>query len=172
MAFPRPKSSKKLKAAFLDRDGVLNVDRGYVHKPEDFEWMVGVHGALWKLQELGYQLIVVTNQSGIARGYYDQKDMESVHHKMFWELANRDIWLDAIYHCPHGDEDNCRCRKPYPGMLQEADDWFNIDFKNSIMVGDKVTDQYAAYAAGVGRFFMVGQLENGRTLYDIVEHCL
>lgn len=137
------------KALFLDRDGVINVDKAYVSKIEDFEFCEGVFEALRHFQSLGYLLIIVTNQSGIGRGYYTQKDFDTLTAWTLQELLHVNIRIDAVYHCPHAPEANCACRKPKSGMFKEAIEAFDIDVTQSWMIGDKESDIEAALGAGV-----------------------
>ena len=149
-------------AIFLDRDGVINQDHGYVSHRDDFVFIDGVIGAMKQLKEKGYKLVVVTNQSGIARGLFTENDFISLTEWMDWSLADRDIDLDGIYFCPHhptaGTGPNtqvCQCRKPAPGMFLEAIADLDIDASASYMVGDKVSDLKAAHAAGVANLALV-----------------
>lgn len=143
-------SSALRPAVFLDRDGSLNADLGFVSRPEDIRWLPGVAAALARLRWADYLLIVVTNQSGIARGYYDVPAMQALHDWMNAELRTQGAHIDAFYHCPHHPDISgaCTCRKPAPGMLlRAADDWF-IDLERSWMIGDKMSDIIAGRAAG------------------------
>ncbi|WP_296643812.1 D-glycero-beta-D-manno-heptose 1,7-bisphosphate 7-phosphatase [Roseinatronobacter sp.] len=149
-----------LQAAFLDRDGVINCDHGYVYRREEFEFLPGAIVGMRRLVRAGFALIVVTNQSGIARGYYDAADFESLTGWMLNELAQAGAPVLAVYHCPHhpdgvvpGLATPCNCRKPAPGMLLRARDEHRIDMARSILIGDRVSDMAAARAAGVGRAF-------------------
>lgn len=151
------------RAAFLDRDGVLNVDRGYVSRAEDFEWIAGAIEAVRRLNEAGYLVIVVTNQSGIARQYYTEVDFAALMAWMRRELVSRGARLDAVYHCPHrvdgGDPAfaiDCDCRKPKPGMLLRAIADLDIDPSQSFLIGDKQADMEAANAAGVSGYLFEG----------------
>lgn len=144
------------RAVFLDRDGVINKDHGYVHQVDDFEYIEGVFDACAELQKAGYKLVVVTNQSGIARGMYSEDDFASLTEWMDWNFADKGVDLDGIYYCPHHPEkglgeykQDCDCRKPKPGMLLSAAQFLKIDLGASIMVGDKRDDMLAAKAAGV-----------------------
>ncbi len=149
-------------AVFIDRDGVINVDRGYVHKRDDFEYIDGVFEATKKLKEMGYLLVLVTNQSGIARGMFTEDQFEILTEWMDWNFADNDVDFDGIYYCPHHPEatvekykEACDCRKPNPGMLVSAQRFLDIDMENSIMIGDKKEDMMAAQAAGVGTRILV-----------------
>jgi D-glycero-D-manno-heptose 1,7-bisphosphate phosphatase len=140
-------------AAFLDRDGVLNVDHGYVHKPEQLEWIDGAPEAVRLLNEAGYYVFVITNQSGIARGYYDEAAMRAFHDHMRDSLAAHHAHIDAFYYCPHHPEGvikplavRCRCRKPGPGMLEQAAREWPLDIDGSFLIGDKDIDMAAAAA--------------------------
>jgi len=143
-------------AAFIDRDGVINVEHNYVHRIEDFELIDGVAEGLQALAAAGYDLIVITNQAGIARGFYTEADMERLHAHMRSELVARGVRIDAIYHCPHHPQGtvaayavSCDCRKPAPGMLLQAARERGIDLSQSVLVGDKISDIEAGRAAGV-----------------------
>jgi D-glycero-D-manno-heptose 1,7-bisphosphate phosphatase len=145
-------------AAFLDRDGVINADHGYVHSIGRFELLPGVPAALRRLQQAGFLLIVVTNQSGIARGLYTEADYARVTQHLRDELASEGVALDAIYHCPHLPDATvsayrreCDCRKPRPGMLLRGIAEFDIDPQRSLLIGDKPSDIQAGRAAGVRR---------------------
>ncbi|RJR28244.1 D-glycero-beta-D-manno-heptose 1,7-bisphosphate 7-phosphatase [candidate division WWE3 bacterium] len=145
------------KAVFLDRDGVINKKAGehdYIKSPDQFVILPGVVEGLRILKEKGYLLIVVTNQAGIARGKMSLEDLERVHEKMEKELLNGGVILDKIYFCPHGYDDNCNCRKPAPGMIENAVKDFDIDLKESILIGDSSTDMETAHNAGVAGFLV------------------
>lgn len=150
------------KAAFLDRDGVINIDKGYVYRWRDFEFVPGAIDAMKTLKNLGFEIIVVTNQSGIARGYYSENDFFNLSSSILNFLASEGVQIAGIYYCPHHTDGlikrfaiACNCRKPSPGMLLKAKDDHNIDFSASILVGDKSSDILAARNAGVGKAFMV-----------------
>lgn len=142
--------------AFLDRDGVINVDHGYVGSPADLDLIAGVPEALKLLRRQEYKLAVVTNQSGIARGYYSENDFQSVTAEMARRLAVHGVEIDLVLHCPHGPDDDCRCRKPRPGMVLEGAQRLGGDLSRSVLFGDKASDIAAGRAAGVGRCFLVG----------------
>ncbi|MDD4506000.1 MAG: D-glycero-beta-D-manno-heptose 1,7-bisphosphate 7-phosphatase [Sulfurospirillaceae bacterium] len=145
------------KAIFLDRDGVINIDKAYVSKIEDFEFYEGVFEALTHFQNLGYLLIIVTNQSGIGRGYYTEEDFQKLTAWMQRELLHVKIKIDAVYHCPHAPEANCACRKPQSGMFLRAIEDFDIDVKQSWMIGDKPSDIEAALGAGILNTILLGK---------------
>ncbi|WP_075182108.1 D-glycero-beta-D-manno-heptose 1,7-bisphosphate 7-phosphatase [Pantoea sp. 1.19] len=154
--------AQRVPAIFLDRDGTLNVDHGYVHQIDDFQFIDGVIDAMRELKAMGYALVLVTNQSGIARGLFTEEQFMTLTEWMDWSLADRDVDLDGIYFCPHHPQgsvaalrQSCDCRKPQPGMLLEAAQQLNIDLAASWMVGDKIEDMQAAAAAGVGHKVLV-----------------
>jgi len=132
----------KNKAIFLDRDGVINKEVGYLSSPDKFDFIDGTIEALKTLKQKGFLLIIITNQAGIARGYYSEEILGNIHKKMNDILQQNDIILDGIYYCPHHPDftGSCDCRKPKPGMMFKAKDKFNIDMKNSFMVGDTLND--------------------------------
>lgn len=150
-------------AVFLDRDGVINVDHGYVSTWERFEFLPGVPDALRALQDAGYLLIVVSNQSGIGRGYYCEADVESLNQAIAQHLGSTvGVTLSEFYHCPHHPTEaegefrrQCDCRKPAPGMIRQAVLDHGVDLKTSLLVGDKDSDIEAGRAAGVARLFKV-----------------
>jgi len=139
------------KALFLDRDGVINVEKNYLYKKEDFEFIDGIFELCRYFAQKGYLIFVVTNQSGIARGYYTQEQFLELTAFMEQEFLNNGISIAKTYFCPHHPQitGECSCRKPKPGMLLEAQKEFNVDVKNSLMVGDKERDIEAAHNAGV-----------------------
>ncbi|WP_411834130.1 HAD family hydrolase [Pseudoxanthomonas mexicana] len=147
------------KALFLDRDGVINVDRGYVHTAEETEWLPGIFELVAGALVRGYLPIVVTNQAGIARGYYDEQGFLRYTAWVHDQFRLRGAPLAATFHCPHhprfGTMRQCPCRKPEPGMLLAARDLFALDMQASELLGDKPGDLQAAAAAGVGRRTLV-----------------
>lgn len=150
------------KAAFLDRDGVINLDRAYVSRWEDFEFVPGAIDAMRRLKQAGYALVVVTNQSGIARGYYSEAQYQALTAAMQQALADAGVVVDAVYHCPHHPKGEvaklaieCDCRKPAPGMILRATKELNLSLADSFLVGDKPSDIEAARAAGVGKAYIV-----------------
>ncbi|MDC0610416.1 D-glycero-beta-D-manno-heptose 1,7-bisphosphate 7-phosphatase [Vibrio sp.] len=149
-------------AVFLDRDGVINVDHGYVHDEHEFEFIDGVFEATKLLKEMGYLLVLVTNQAGIARGLFSEDRFLSLTQWMDWNFIDNGVEFDGFYYCPHHPEfgvgeykQDCDCRKPKPGMFISARDFLKIDMANSVMVGDKAEDLMAAEAAGVGTKILV-----------------
>ena len=163
-------------AVFLDRDGVINVDHGYVSTWEQFEFLPGVPEALRELQDAGYLLVVVSNQSGIGRGYYSEADVESLNQAIAQHLDRTvGVTLSGFYHCPHHPTEaegefrrQCDCRKPAPGMIRQAVLDHGIDVQASLLVGDKDSDIEAGRAAGVARLFkVVGSLQTATPAPDI-----
>ena len=145
------------KALFLDRDGVINVDKGYVHSREEFEFQDGIFALCRAAQTLGYLVVVVTNQAGIARGYYTESEFLELTEWMIHQFTERDIDIARVYYCPyhpiHGIgayKYDSPDRKPEPGMLLRARADFGLDLASSILVGDRLSDIRAADAAGVG----------------------
>ena len=167
------------KALFIDRDGVLNEERGYVHTIEQFRFLPGVFDALALFSKAGYLLIVVTNQSGIARGYYTSQEMTKLHSYMLDALKSAGIHIDKVYFCPHHPEGVveqyavlCDCRKPNPGMLTRARRDLDLNMNASIIVGDKLTDIIAGKRAGIGHAVLVASGhaidDNAKTSADFV----
>jgi len=153
------------KAVFLDRDGTINVDKGYTHKIEDLEIIPGVVEGLKLLQESGYKLIIITNQSGIARGYFTEEDYFKFMKKMQETLQMKVVTINAEYFCPHHSEKglgkykiDCNCRKPKKGMLEEAARDFNLNLKDCWMIGDHESD------------IQVGKNAECRTIHILTGH--
>ena len=146
-------------ALFLDRDGVVNVEKNYLHKIEDFEFIEGIFELCRKYQELGFLIVIVTNQSGIARGYYSEEDFETLSRWMIDVFERENIHITALYHCPHHPDISgaCSCRKPEPGMLLEAARAYDIDLEHSLLVGDSERDITAAHRAGVRETYLFSQ---------------
>lgn len=150
------------KALFLDRDGVVNVEIGYLHRIEDVEFVPGIFSLCRTAMRLGYRLIVVTNQAGIARGYYDEAAFESLMSWMREQMRGEGVELDAVYYCPyhpeHGIGDYRReheDRKPGTGMLRRAMKELGVSLADSVMVGDRCSDIAAANSAGLKKAFLV-----------------
>ena len=151
-----PIDQDKRPAAFLDRDGVLNVDHGYAHRPDQLEWIPGAPEAVRMLNNAGYYVIVITNQSGIARDYFKEAAVHQFHGHMQDALRTQGAHIDAFYYCPHHPEGTvkefavrCRCRKPNPGMLEQAAREWPIDLGRSFLIGDKDDDMAAAAAFNI-----------------------
>lgn len=143
------------RAVFLDRDGTINEEKNYLYRIEDFQFIAGVPQAIRRLNDAGYLVVVVTNQSGVARGYFDREDVDRLHEHIQRELSLFGATVDAFYLCPHHPQKgvgefrvDCDCRKGKPGMLLQAAVDLDIDLKQSFMVGDKLADIEAGRAAG------------------------
>lgn len=150
-------------ALFLDRDGVINVDKGYVSQIKDFEWVDGAKETIATFKAHGWLVFIVTNQSGIARGYYTEDDMHTLHDWMTVQLDRAGAFIDRIYYCPHHQEGEIARyrkdsfdRKPKPGMLLQAMAEFPVKREASFLIGDKETDIEAARAAGIAGFLFKG----------------
>lgn len=146
-----------MKVAFLDRDGVINVDSGYVYQRDNFIFTDGCAKALKLLQQEGFALIIVTNQSGIGRNYYSEQDYQQLTSWYQQQLLKQGVAISGIYHCPHAPEALCDCRKPAPGLFLQAAAQHDIDFAASIMIGDKQSDTEAATAAGIPNSYLLKQ---------------
>lgn len=161
-----------VRAAFVDRDGVINEERHYVHRAADFVLLPGAAEGLRDLQAAGYRLVVVTNQAGIGRGLYTEADYQALTRHMHTVLAHEGVSLAGVYHCPHHPSHglgayrvHCDCRKPGPGMLRRAASELGLDLAGSAMIGDKRSDLDAGRAAGVGLCVLVAS-GHGSTAAD------
>lgn len=140
----------RIKAVFLDRDGTININKPeYIHKIKDFKFAPKAIPALQNLSKTDYKIIILTNQSGIGRGYFKEKDLEKLHQWMLKELKKREVRIDKIYYCPHHPKDDCACRKPKIGMLQQAVKDFGISLAKSWVIGDDERDIIMARNANV-----------------------
>ena len=137
------------KAVFIDRDGTINVNIEYLDDPNNFKMYPGVAKGIKLLKKNGFKIIVITNQSGIARGYFSKETLEKIHKKMENELSKKGAKVDAIYYCPHHPDDNCDCRKPETGLFKKAFKDFNIDSFKSYLIGDRMLDIEAGYKMGL-----------------------
>lgn len=140
-------------AIFVDRDGTLNVEKNYLHRFEDWEWIPGAVEAIKAFNEAGYLVIVISNQAGVARGMYSEADINRLHAHVDEELCRLSARIDAYYYCPHhpefGENRDCACRKPSPGLIFQAQQDWGIDLSRSWMIGDKMSDIEAGEIAGV-----------------------
>ena len=154
---------QKDKAFFLDRDGVINVDHGYVYKIEEFEFSKGIFELLQLFSKQGYLLFIVTNQSGIGRGYYSQEAFGILTEWMVKTLHEHDIDIKEVAYCPHTPEENCHCRKPETGMIDAILKKYPIDCALSWMTGEKQSDIDLARNAHIGSSIAIGD--------KVLEHC-
>lgn len=150
------------KALFLDRDGVINIEKDYLYKIQEFEFIDGIFELCKYYHDLGYIIIVVTNQSGIARKYYNEDDFNRLTTWMISEFEKNNIEIKKVYFCPHHPDitGECQCRKPNPKMLLDASMEFDIDMKNSIIIGDKQRDIEAGLNAGLKETYLLNKDKN------------
>ena len=166
-------------AVFLDRDGTINLDKGYFYRPEDFEFEDGAVEAIRQLNQAGYKIFVVSNQAGIALGHFSEAQVETLHGWLAAELAKQEACIDGFYYCPHHAQLGvgqyktvCECRKPAPGLLLKAADEWQVDLGRSFMVGDHNSDVEAGRAAGVRSIFVRtghGAQEEPKVAADILK---
>lgn len=177
------------KVIFLDRDGTINEEVNYLHKPEDLQILPGVPEAIKLLRDGGFKILVVTNQAGVARGYYSSRDVEALHEYLNQQLKKSGAWIDRFYYCPHhpvhgiGEYKRaCHCRKPETGMFEQAGQEYDVDKEHSYMIGDKLLDVEAGNRYGVhgilvgtgyGRQIHQEQLEKQEdAIYDVYQETL
>lgn len=177
------------KVIFLDRDGTINEEVNYLHKPEDLQILPGVPEAIKLLRDGGFKILVVTNQAGVARGYYSCRDVEALHEYLNQQLKKSGAWIDRFYYCPHhpvhgiGEYKRaCHCRKPETGMFEQAGQEYDVDKEHSYMIGDKLLDVEAGNRYGVhgilvgtgyGRQIHQEQLEKQEdVMYDVYQETL
>ncbi len=144
---------KKNKALFLDRDGVVNIDKNYVYKIEDIDFLDGIFEFCEHFQQRGFLIFIITNQAGIARGYYSVEDFRLLSEWMVSEFRERGITISKIYCCPHHPDITgpCECRKPNPGMILKAAREYNLDLSESVLIGNNESDIKAGENAGISR---------------------
>jgi histidinol-phosphate phosphatase family protein len=145
----------KNKAVFIDRDDTIARDVPYCSRPEDFELLPGVGEGLRQLKAAGFKIIVVTNQSGIARGFLTPETLDKIHDKMRTDLDAYNTGVDAIYYCPHHPDDGCECRKPSPKMIFDAASDLDIDISRSYVIGDRQADVEMGVRAGCKKCFKI-----------------
>lgn len=162
------KTLVKQRALFLDRDGVINLNHGYVHKVEQVEWVSGIFDLVKAANDAGYLVLIVTNQSGIARGYYSESSFLALMDWMQARFSDKGARIDKVYYCPHHPDypnkypqenisNECACRKPNIGMIEQALCEYPIDLSQSVMVGDKAVDMQMAIAAGIAKAYLLNQ---------------
>lgn len=155
------------KAIFLDRDGVINYDHGYVYKISDFRLIEGVVDALKFFQLKKFLLIIVTNQSGIGRGYFTEQEFQEINSHMLRILKNDSININGVYYCPHHPNDNCKCRKPKNYLIEKAIKEYKINRKLSYFVGDKHSDMLASKKSKLKKCFLINSHLNNDEPYEI-----
>lgn len=151
---------KKQKALFLDRDGCINIEKNYLYKIEDFEFQPGIFNLIQHYQKKGFLIFVITNQSGIARGLYSEADFHVLNNWMIDTFELEGIKITKVYYCPHHPDitGECNCRKPLPGMINQAIEQFNISAVKSVLIGDKKRDILAGENAGIGKNLYIQNL--------------
>ena len=163
-------NSRLRPAAFLDRDGVLNEDTHYVFRPEQVRWIEGAKAAVKQLNDAGYYVFVVTNQAGIARGYYDGSQVNALHDWMQQELRMVGAHVDAFYYCPHHPDfgPTCSCRKPEPGMILRALEEWPVNIKQSVLIGDKESDIESANRVGIPGYRFESSQRLDKLIHEII----
>ena len=161
------------KTLFLDRDGIINLDHGYVSTIDEFEFVEGIFPLLRLFTKYGYILFIVTNQSGIGRGYYSSSDFESLTTWMLAEMEKENIHIEAVHHCHHAPEEKCFCRKPAVGMVDAILFEHNIDLEHSWLIGDKQSDIDLAHNAHIAHTIAIGSrmIENTEYHFHTILEC-
>lgn len=155
----KTKGVQMKKAVFFDRDGVINKDLGYIYRQEDFVFNEGIFQTLRFCKERGFLLFVITNQSGIGRGYYTLEDFKALTAYMQQALKSQlGFGFDSIYFCPHDPKEDCICRKPKPGMIAQAKKDYELRLRDSFIIGDKLTDMQAGERGEIGHKILIGKL--------------
>ena len=162
------------KAVFLDRDGTINIDTGYVGDPDKLVIIEGAREAIKLLKDKGFLVFIVTNQSGVARGYFSVEQMQLVNKKILDELAHKQVCIDGIYYCPHHPDEECSCRKPKPLIVNSIAAEFAVELKRSYFVGDKMSDVHTGKNAGCRTVLInsddeVGSIEPDFVAKDLLE---
>ena len=157
---------KQQKALFLDRDGIINIDHGYVSKRENFEFTESIFELLHLFIKKGYLLFIVTNQSGIGRGYYTLKDFDTLTKWMLYIFKEKDITIQKVAYCPHAPEDNCHCRKPETGMVEDILTQYPIDLSHSWLIGDKQSDIDLSHNAKIQHSIAIGSRKISTASYQ------
>ena len=164
---------KKQKALFLDRDGVINIDHGYVSKIDNFVFTEGIFELLQLFIHKGYMLFIVTNQSGIGRGYYGLEDFQVLTQYMLDVFKEKDIHIQEVQYCPHVPEESCDCRKPKTGMIDSILEKYPIDLENSWLIGDKQSDIDLALHSHIAHSIAITNAPLHHTSYsfDSIQSC-
>jgi len=163
---------KTNKVIFLDRDGTINEDKGYISSPKDFHFLPNAIEALKLMKENGFLLIIITNQSGIGRDYYTEEDYHKVTDKMGTILKENNLIIDDCFYCPHSPESNCDCRKPGTVMIDKAIEKWNVDISKSFFIGDKLTDIQAGNTCNLETILIsntVKDFQQNYTAKDLME---
>lgn len=150
-----------MKILFLDRDGVINIDKVFVSNPDDFEFIDDIFPLCHKYKKLGYLIIVVTNQTGIGLNKYTLDDFYKVNQKMLEGFEEKGIHIDDVFFCQHNPIDNCTCHKPHPGMFLQALEKYHVKACDCLMVGDKSSDAIAAHKAGIEQIYLFQKKDKG-----------
>ena len=160
-------------ALFLDRDGVINIDHGYVYKKEDFEFSKGIFDLVKLFTSKGYLIFVVTNQSGIGRGYYSEKDFLILNQWMLNKFKQKGIHIEQVLYCPHKPNTNCKCRKPNTALIEEILENHNIDLSKSYLIGDKQSDIDLTVNAGIKYSIYIGneKINNCTLQFKTILNC-
>ncbi|RUM70808.1 MAG: D,D-heptose 1,7-bisphosphate phosphatase [Sulfurovum sp.] len=161
------------KALFLDRDGIVNIDYGYVYKQEDFQFVEGIFELIMLFIQHDYHIFILTNQSGIGRGYYTLTDFNNLTTWMLKIFKEKKIHIEEVFYCPHLPRDYCDCRKPNTGMIKKCLDKHTIDLAHSWLIGDKQSDIDLAHNAHIASSIAIGDYEiKGATLhFDTLLSC-
>jgi len=159
-----------LRALFLDRDGIVNVEKNYVHLIKDFEFMPEVFEIIKLFQKNDFLIFIITNQAGIARGYYSEGQYQELTKWMLEQFALKNISISRVYHCPHHPQDACDCRKPKPGMILQAQKDFNLDLKESYLIGDKESDIESGIKAGITHNLIIGEKHPLKNHAQLLKH--
>ncbi len=155
------------KALFLDRDGIINIDHGYVSKIEDFEFSEEIFDLVKLFSDAGYLIFIVTNQSGIGRGYYTEDDFTILTEWMKKRFQEKGIKIEEVYYCPHVPEAQCQCRKPLTGMIDKALKDYPLDLSHSWLIGDEQSDIDLANNVGIGMSVTIKKSK----IYQYISHC-
>ena len=155
-----------MKALFLDRDGIINIDHSYVYKIEDFEFVEGIFDLVKRFADNGYLIFIITNQSGIGRGYYTEESFTTLTQWMIERFIQEGIHVEKVYYCPHSPETKCHCRKPETGMIDEAMKSYDIDLSRSWMIGDKQSDIDLAKNTDIGKSIYIGDKSVNNAIYS------